>query len=217
MKAEVVLDTRNPDQPVLQTVLMSVQHDPDYNQALFFEFIKKEIIMKVTSTYNLNRDFKILINPAGTFVQGGPIGDTGLTGRKIIVDSYGGAAHHGGGCFSGKDGTKMDRTGAYMARYVAKNVVAAGLAKRCEVTLTYAIGKILPLAVNINTFGTNAIAENKIKAAVIANFDFRPVAMIKKLKLKQPIFQATAAFGHFGHQPTAFPWEALDKVADLQT
>ena len=216
MKAEVLVDIGEPRHPQVKTILMSIQHDPEYQPPEFFAFIKKAIIEKVVKKFNLNHDFEVLINPGGPFTIGGPAGDTGLTGRKIIVDTYGGAARHGGGCFSGKDSSKMDRTGAYMARYVAKNIVAAEFADECEITVVYAMGGEKPLAVQVNTFQTNKVPEALIHEAIEAIFDFRPEAMIEKLELRKPIFFQTATYGHFGRPHHSLPWERTDAVSALQ-
>ena len=212
MKSQVTLDLTNQKNILVDTVLMSIQHHPIIDENAFKKYIKNEIMIPVIKKYCLNDDFKILINPTGRFVIGGPKGDTGLTGRKIIVDTYGGHARHGGGAFSGKDGTKVDRSGAYMARYVAKNVVGAGLADRCEIQLSYAIGITEPISIYIDTFGTNRIPNNVILKAVKEVFDFSPTAMIKNLELQKPIFQQTATYGHFGRPSHELPWERLDKI-----
>lgn len=184
---------------------MSVQHDVDYKEKEFKSFIKDEIMNKVAKQYKLNTDFKVFINPTGKFVIGGPIGDTGLTGRKIIVDSYGGKGRHGGGAFSGKDYTKVDRSAAYAARWVAKNIVAAGLATEAEVQLAYAIGVSQPVSVAVETFGTSTVANDKIEKAVAKVFDLSPSGIIKALELKNPIYKQTATFGHFGRPDLDLP------------
>ncbi|ATZ16241.1 methionine adenosyltransferase [Entomoplasma freundtii] len=214
MKSQVTIDYST-DQPQIDTILMSIQHDPDYDYQEFIKFVKTEIMDKVAKDFGLNTDFKVLINPTGKFVIGGPQGDTGLTGRKIIVDTYGGYARHGGGAFSGKDATKVDRTAAYMARYAAKNLVAAGLADRLEIQVSYAIGKPEPVSIFVETFGTEHVPENIIMEALLANFDFSVSKMIDTLKLRQPIFLKTATYGHYGKDE--FPWEKLDKVEVLKT
>lgn len=213
LKSQVTIDYQN-SEPQIATILMSVQHEANYKERKFKNFIKKEIMDYVARQYNLNTDYQVLINPTGKFVIGGPIGDTGLTGRKIIVDTYGGKAHHGGGSFSGKDGTKVDRSGAYAARWVAKNIVGAQLADECEIQLSYAIGIDKPLAITIETFGTEKVAKAKIENAVAAIFDLTPKGIITALDLKKPIYAQTATFGHFGNPD--FAWEKLNKVAALK-
>ncbi len=215
MKSQVTLDLTNYKNIFIDTILMSVQHDEDIDEKKFKEFIITEIIEPVVKEFKMNLDFKVLINPTGLFVIGGPKGDAGLTGRKIIVDTYGGYARHGGGAFSGKDGTKVDRSAAYMARYVAKNIVAAGLTERCEIQLSYAIGVAEPISIFVETFGTNLVSNDVILTAIKENFDFQPQAMITKLELQKPIYQQTAAYGHFGRYHSELPWEKLDKVQSL--
>ncbi|AGM24691.1 methionine adenosyltransferase [Spiroplasma chrysopicola] len=215
MKSQVTLDLTDPQHPVIDTILMSIQHDDDIDETAFKKYIQKNIMNPVVSDYHLNLDFRVLINPTGRFVIGGPKGDTGLTGRKIIVDTYGGSARHGGGAFSGKDATKVDRSGAYMARYVAKNIVAAGLADRCEIQLSYAIGISEPISIFVETFGTNRIPNDTILLAIKENFDFRPQQMVMKLHLNKPIYRQTAVYGHFGRGHQELPWEQLDKIHDL--
>ena len=216
MKSEVTVDYTNPQSPKITTILMSIQHDPNYIQKEFKAFISEHIMRKVAKGFGLNTDFAILINPCGAFTIGGPAGDTGLTGRKIIVDTYGGYGRHGGGCFSGKDPSKVDRTAAYMARYVAKNIVASGLADQCEIQLTFAIGVAEPLGIYVDTFGTNKISEAQLLDIIKANFDFSTNGMIEKLDLKCPIYRQTATYGHFGRPHHELPWEQLDKVSILQ-
>ena len=200
----------------LDTVLVSTQHDEDVEQAVLAEEIEKHVIVPVTEKYFPEfTGYKTLVNPSGRFVIGGPMGDAGLTGRKIIVDTYGGSARHGGGAFSGKDPSKVDRTGAYGARWVAKNVVAAGLADRCEVQVAYAIGQAHPISLRIDTFGTQHYDESRIENAVNKVFDMRPLALIDALDLRRPIFAKTAAYGHFGREDADFTWERLDRVNDL--
>ena len=164
----------------------------------------------------VDSELKIFVNPTGEFIIGGPQGDSGLTGRKIIVDTYGGMGRHGGGCFSGKDSTKVDRSAAYAARWVAKNIVAAGIADRCEIQLSYAIGVSKPISINVETFGTGKISDEKISGIISANFDLRPGAIIRDLNLRRPIYQKTAAYGHFGREETDFTWEKTDKAASLR-
>ncbi len=216
MKSEVTIDYSNPAQPRIENILMSIQHDPDYSKAEFLEYIKTHIMQNVAQNHGLNTDFSIMINPCGPFCKGGPASDTGLTGRKIIIDTYGGSARHGGGCFSGKDPSKVDRTGAYMARYVAKNIVAAGLADRCEVQVAYAIGIEAPTSISVNCFGTEHINNDDILMIVQEKFDFRPQVMIDKFDLKKPIYAQTAVYGHFGRPHHRFPWEKLDMVEQLK-
>ncbi|ALA98429.1 S-adenosylmethionine synthetase [Spiroplasma kunkelii CR2-3x] len=215
MKSQVTLDITNAKHIYIDTILMSIQHDEDIDEAKFKHFVITKIMEPVVQEFKMNLDFKVLINPTGRFVIGGAKGDAGLTGRKIIVDTYGGYARHGGGAFSGKDGTKVDRSAAYMARYVAKNIVAAGLTERCEIQLSYAIGVAEPISIFVETFGTNFVANDIILKAIKKNFDFRPQAMIKTLDLQKPIYQQTATYGHFGRYHTELPWERLDKVQSL--
>lgn len=201
------------DKPVgIDTVVLSAQHDPEINQPFLHEFIMEEVIKPVLPKAWLTDQTKYFINPTGRFVIGGPVGDTGLTGRKIIVDSYGGMARHGGGAFSGKDPSKVDRSASYAARYVAKNVVAAGLADCCEIQVSYAIGVAEPTSVSVQTFGTNKIPESEIIKLIRENFDLRPRGIITMLDLLQPIYLPTAAYGHFGREDTEFTWEKTDKV-----
>lgn len=215
LKTQVTIDYSG-KKPKIDTILMSVQHEADYNEKEFKTYIKDEIMNKVAKQYKLNTDFKIFINPTGKFVIGGPIGDTGLTGRKIIVDSYGGKGRHGGGAFSGKDYTKVDRSAAYAARWVAKNIVAAGLATEAEVQLAYAIGVSQPVSVAVETFGTSTVANDKIEKAVAKVFDLSPSGIIKALELKNPIYKQTATFGHFGRPDLDLPWERLNKIEELK-
>jgi S-adenosylmethionine synthetase len=198
----------------IHTVLISTQHSPDVTHEQIREGVIEEIIKPVIPAELIDDDLIIFVNPTGRFVVGGPMGDAGLTGRKIIVDTYGGMGRHGGGAFSGKDPTKVDRSGAYAARWVAKNVVAAGLADRCEVQVAYAIGVARPLSVNVETFGTGAIDDTRIADLITAHFDLRPGAIIRDLKLRRPIYQQLAAYGHFGRDDLDLTWEATDK-ADL--
>jgi S-adenosylmethionine synthetase len=200
----------------IDTVLISTQHDPDISQEDLRAAIIKEVIMPTLPAELIDDDLKIFVNPTGRFVIGGPMGDAGLTGRKIIVDTYGGMGRHGGGAFSGKDSTKVDRSAAYAARWAAKNVVAAGLVERCEIQVAYAIGVAHPLSVNVETFGTGKIADEKIAALVTKHFDLRPGAIIRDLNLRQPIFNDTAAYGHFGRDDVQFPWESTTKAAALK-
>lgn len=216
MKSQVTIDYTDINNPQVDTVLMSIQHDEDYNEKEFRAFVETHIIQEVIASFGLNSQFKILINPTGRFVQGGPHGDTGLTGRKIIVDTYGGSARHGGGAFSGKDATKVDRSAAYAARYIAKNIVAAGLAKRCEIQLSYAIGVAEPTSILVETFDTETVDIDLIIKAVRSNFDLTPDGIINMLDLRRPIFKDTAAYGHFGRNNENFTWEKLDKVEILK-
>jgi S-adenosylmethionine synthetase len=199
----------------IDTVVLSTQHAPDIEHARLKEAVIEEIIKPVLPAQLLSKDTKYLVNPTGRFVIGGPVGDCGLTGRKIIVDTYGGMARHGGGAFSGKDPSKVDRSAAYAARYVAKNIVAAGLAERCEMQVAYAIGVAQPLSIHIETFGTGKIANDKIEQLVRNHFDLRPKAIIQELDLLRPIFTATAAYGHFGRSEPSFTWERTDKAKVL--
>ncbi|WP_338965049.1 MULTISPECIES: methionine adenosyltransferase [unclassified Spiroplasma] len=215
MKSQVTLDLTNSKNIFIDTILMSIQYDEDIDEKKFKGFVITEIMEPVVKEFKMNLDFKVLINPTGRFVIGGPKGDAGLTGRKIIVDTYGGYARHGGGAFSGKDGTKVDRSAAYMARYVAKNIVAAGLTERCEIQLSYAIGVAEPISIFVETFGTNLVSNDVILTAIKENFDFQPQAMIAKLELQKPIYQQTATYGHFGRYHSELPWEKLDKVQSL--
>jgi S-adenosylmethionine synthetase len=200
----------------IDTVLVSTQHAPDISQEEIRAQVIEHIINPVLPADMVDDDLKIYINPTGRFVIGGPQGDAGLTGRKIIVDTYGGMGRHGGGAFSGKDATKVDRSAAYAARWAAKNVVAAGLADRCEIQVAYAIGVAHPLSVNVETFGTGKIEDEKIAELITENFDLRPGAIIQDLGLRKPIFRQTAAYGHFGRDDIQFPWEATDKAETLR-
>lgn len=216
MKSQVTMDYTDPQNPKVDTILMSIQHDEDYNEAEFKDYIKNEIMYYVVSKYNMNKDFKVIINPTGRFVIGGPHGDTGLTGRKIIVDTYGGYARHGGGAFSGKDPSKVDRSAAYMARYIAKNIVAAGLASKAEIQLSYAIGVAEPTSVFVETFGTAKVSQDTLLEAIKENFDLTPNGIITSLDLLRPIYSKTAAYGHFGRGDLNLPWEKCDKVDALK-
>lgn len=197
----------------VDTVVLSTQHSEDVSLSTVVEGVREEIIKKVIPANYLTANTKFFINPTGRFVIGGPVGDCGLTGRKIIVDTYGGWARHGGGAFSGKDPSKVDRSAAYAARYVAKNIVAAKLAKECEVQVSYAIGVSKPVSVSVNTFGTNSVDEKKISEAVLRTFDLRPYGLIKMLNLENPIYKNTASYGHFGRDE--FSWEQTDKAQEL--
>ena len=200
----------------IDAVVCSTQHDPDVTQEQIHEDIKKYVFDAIIPSDMVDADTKYFINPTGRFVIGGPHGDSGLTGRKIIVDTYGGTGRHGGGAFSGKDCTKVDRSAAYAARYVAKNIVAAGLADKCEIQLSYAIGVAHPTSVSVNTFGTGKLSETRLVEIVRENFDLRPAGIIKMLDLRRPIYKQTAAYGHFGRTDVDLPWEHLDKVETLK-
>ena len=200
----------------LEAVVLSTQHDEDVTQEQIHEDIRKYVFDPILPKELVDEKTKFFINPTGRFVIGGPHGDAGLTGRKIIVDTYGGMARHGGGAFSGKDCTKVDRSAAYAARYVAKNLVAAGLADRCEIQLSYSIGVAVPTSINVDTFGTGKLSDEKLVEIVRDNFDLRPAGIIKMLDLRRPIYRPTAAYGHFGRNDLSLPWEALDKVDALK-
>ena len=218
MKSQVTLQYTEGEQTKIDTMLMSIQHAENYNEKEFKDYIKNEIMVKVAEKYNLNTDFKILINPTGKFVIGGPEGDAGLTGRKIIVDTYGGYAPHGGGAFSGKDPTKVDRNAAYIARYLAKNIVASGIAKECLIQLSYAIGVAQPISIYVDCKGTNKVNEEKIIKTIYDNFDLSPRGIINKLQLRNPIYTETCNGGHFGRKyldkdnKIECTWEKLDSV-----
>ena len=216
-KAEVTVKYDQNDQPLRDdTVVLSTQHDPDVSLDQIRQDVKEQVIKAVIPANLLDDQTKYFINPTGRFVIGGPQGDAGLTGRKIIVDTYGGAAHHGGGAFSGKDATKVDRSASYAARYIAKNLVAAGYAKKAEIQVAYAIGVAKPVSIAIDTFGTGTKSEEELIAAVRKVFDLRPAGIIKMLDLKRPIYKQTAAYGHFGRTDVDLPWEHLDKVDELK-
>ena len=205
------------DKPVrIENVLIAAQHDPDVKQPQLKRQIIEKVIKNIIPAKYLDSKTKYFVNTTGKFVIGGPQGDTGLTGRKIIVDTYGGMARHGGGCFSGKDPSKVDRSGSYAARHVAKNVVAAGLASRVEIQIAYAIGRPEPMSVRVDTFGTAKIEEAKIEEAILKVFDLRPGIIIKDLDLRRPIYQKCAAYGHFGRDELKLPWEKIDKIAELK-
>ena len=216
-KSQVSVEYDENGKPLrLEAVVLSTQHDDDVTQEQIHEDIKKYVFDPVLPAELIDDKTKFFINPTGRFVIGGPHGDAGLTGRKIIVDTYGGYARHGGGAFSGKDCTKVDRSAAYAARYVAKNIVAAGLADKCEIQLSYAIGVAKPTSIMIDTFGTGKLSDDKLVEIVRENFDLRPAGIIKMLNLRRPIYKQTAAYGHFGRNDLDLPWEALDKVDDLK-
>ena len=216
MKSQVTIDYTDENNPKVDTILMSIQHDPDFNEKEFKTFIKEKIMKEVVRKHHMNEDYKVFINPTGRFVIGGPHGDTGLTGRKIIVDTYGGMARHGGGAFSGKDPSKVDRSAAYITRYIAKNIVAAGLCDRIEIQLSYAIGVKDPTSVHVDTYGTGKVADEVILDAIKKEFDLTPQGIINTLDLLNPIYGPTAAYGHFGRTDVEFPWEKLNKVEDLK-
>ncbi len=215
-KSQVTVEYSQGKPKRIDTVLISTQHAPDISQSEIMELVSEHIIYPTLPEALVDKNLKVFINPTGRFVIGGPMGDAGVTGRKIIVDTYGGMGRHGGGAFSGKDPTKVDRSAAYAARYVAKNIVAAGLADRVEVQVAYAIGVAHPLSVNVETFGTAKIADEKIAALVNEYFDLRPGAIIRDLDLRRPIYRKTAAYGHFGRDDIEFPWEKTDKAAALK-
>lgn len=215
-KTQVTVEYENDAPKRIEAIVVSTQHDPDVDYEQLKEDIKREVILKIVDESMIDENTKFFINPTGKFVIGGPMGDAGLTGRKIIVDTYGGFCNHGGGAFSGKDPTKTDRSAAYFARYIAKNVVAAGLCDKCEVGFSYAIGVAKPISMFINTFGTNKIEEEKIIQAINENFDARPKAIIDKLDLQRPIYRDVASYGHFGRDDLDLSWEKCDKAEALK-
>ena len=216
-KTQVTVEYDENDKPVrLDAVVLSTQHDPDVTQDQIHEDIKKYVFDEVIPAELVDEKTKFFVNPTGRFVIGGPQGDSGLTGRKLIVDTYGGMARHGGGAFSGKDCTKVDRSASYAARYVAKNIVAAGLAQRCEIQVSYAIGVAHPTSIMVNTFGTGAVEDSKLVEIIRENFDLRPAGIIKMLDLRRPIYAQTAAYGHFGRTDIDLPWEKTDKAEELK-
>ena len=216
-KTQVTVEYDENDRPVsIDTVVLSTQHDPDVTQEKIKEDIRKYVFNPVLPEEMVDENTKFFINPTGRFVIGGPHGDSGLTGRKIIVDTYGGYARHGGGAFSGKDCTKVDRSAAYAARYVAKNIVAAGIADKCEIQLSYAIGVAHPTSIMVDTFGTGKLPEATLVSMIRENFDLRPAGIIEMLDLRRPIYKQTAAYGHFGRSDLDLPWERLDKVDALK-
>ena len=216
-KSQVTVEYDENDKPVrLDAVVLSTQHDPDVTQEQIHKDIKKYVFDPILPKEMVDENTKYYINPTGRFVIGGPHGDSGLTGRKIIVDTYGGYARHGGGAFSGKDCTKVDRSAAYAARYVAKNIVAAGLADKCEIQLSYAIGVAHPTSIMVDTFGTGKLSDERLTEIIRENFDLRPAGIIKMLDLRRPIYRQTAAYGHFGRHDLDLPWEKLDKVDTLK-
>lgn len=217
-KTQVTVEYDENNQPVrVDTVVLSTQHSPKAELDQIRKDMIERVIRPTVPAHLMDENTKIYVNPTGRFVIGGPQGDTGLTGRKIIVDTYGGSAPHGGGAFSGKDCTKVDRSGAYAARYVAKNIVAAGLAEKCEVQLSYAIGVAQPTSVWVDTFGTGKLSDEALVKIIRENFDLRPAGIIKMLDLRRPIYKQTAAYGHFGRNDLALPWEKLDKVETLKS
>ena len=215
-KSQVTLRYENGKPVAVDAVVLSTQHDEDIKQSDLREAIMEEVVKHVLPAEWLHKETKYHINPTGQFIIGGPVGDCGLTGRKIIVDTYGGAARHGGGAFSGKDPSKVDRSAAYAGRYVAKNIVAAGLADKCEIQVSYAIGVAEPTSISINTFGTNKVSEEQIAALVREHFDLRPRGVIEMLDLRRPIYRPTAAYGHFGREDQGFTWENTDKADALR-
>ena len=215
-KSQVTVVYENETPVSINTIVLSTQHDPEIEHEEIEKAVINEIIKPVLPENMINNETRFLVNPTGRFVIGGPVGDCGLTGRKIIVDTYGGMSRHGGGAFSGKDPSKVDRSAAYAARYVAKNVVAAGLAKRCEIQVSYAIGVAEPTSINIETFGTSTVDHEKLIIAIRKNFDLRPKGIIKMLDLLRPIYQKTAAYGHFGRSDIDLPWEKTDKAQVLK-
>lgn len=215
-KSQVTIEFENDIPKRIEAVVISSQHSADIDMETLRREIKENVIMQVLPQNMVDENTKIYINPTGRFIIGGPQGDSGLTGRKIIVDTYGGYARHGGGCFSGKDPTKVDRSAAYAARYVAKNIVAAGLAKKCEIQIAYAIGVSKPVSVMVDTFGTGQYSDEEIAKAVVENFDLRPASIIKELDLRKPIYKQLAAYGHMGREDLHVKWEETDKVEALK-
>ena len=215
-KSQVTLRYDQGKPVAIDAVVLSTQHSPDISLRDLQEAVRSEIIAPILPEEWLHEGTQYHINPTGQFIIGGPVGDCGLTGRKIIVDTYGGMAHHGGGAFSGKDPTKVDRSAAYAGRYVAKNIVAAGLADRCEIQISYAIGVSEPTSISLDTYGTGKLSEDEISNLVREHFDLRPSGLIEMLDLRRPIYQATAAYGHFGREEENFTWENTDKVALLK-
>lgn len=215
MKSQVTLDYTDPLNIKIDSFLISVQHDEKVDNEYIYNFVKP-IMLDIANKYKLNNDFRIIINPSGKFTIGGPIGDTGLTGRKIIADTYGGYARHGGGAFSGKDPSKVDRSGSYFARYIAKNVVAAGLADKCEIQLSFGIGLSEPLSIYIDTFGTSKYSQNQLLSAIKKTFKFKVNDFLNDLNLFRPIYSQTSVYGHFGSNRNELPWEQLNKVIELQ-
>ena len=216
-KSQVTVEYDENGKPArLDAVVISTQHSEDVTQEQIHEDVKKYVLDPILPAEMVDENTKFYINPTGRFVIGGPHGDSGLTGRKIIVDTYGGMARHGGGAFSGKDCTKVDRSAAYAARYVAKNIVAAGLADKCEIQLSYAIGVARPTSINVDTFGTGKLSDTKLVELIRENFDLRPAGIIRMLDLRRPIYKQTAAYGHFGRTDLDLPWEKTDKAEELK-
>ena len=215
-KTQVTVEYEDGKPVRLDAVVLSTQHDPDVSQEQIHKDIKKYVFDEILPADMVDENTKFFINPTGRFVIGGPHGDSGLTGRKIIVDTYGGYGRHGGGAFSGKDCTKVDRSAAYAARYVAKNIVAAGLAEKCEIQLSYAIGVAQPTSIMVDTYGTGKLSDEQLTKMIRENFDLRPAGIIKMLDLRRPIYKQTAAYGHFGRTDLDLPWERLDKVEELK-
>jgi len=215
-KSQITFRYENSKPVAIDAVVLSTQHSPEISQKALYEAVMDDIILHVLPKEWLHKDTKYFINPTGNFVIGGPVGDCGVTGRKIIVDTYGGMARHGGGAFSGKDPSKVDRSAAYMARYVAKNIVAAGLAERCEIQVSYAIGVAEPTSISVETFGTSKLSEDRLEQIVRDHFDLRPKGLIAQLDLLKPIYLPTASYGHFGRTEDSFSWEKTDKVEALK-
>jgi S-adenosylmethionine synthetase len=215
-KSQVTVEYRYGKPRRIHSVVLAAQHDEDVTQKRMARDLEKLVVRAVLPKELMDKDTLIYVNTSGKFVTGGPVGDTGFTGRKILVDTYGGACRHGGGAFSGKDPTKVDRSAAYYARYVAKNVVAAGLADRCELQVAYTIGRAHPLSLSVETFGTSNVSDDLILELIEKHFDFRPAAIIQQLKLRNPIYRQTAAYGHFGRDDISLPWEKTDRVAALK-
>ena len=215
-KSQITFKYENKKPVSIDAIVLSTQHSPDISLPELQEAVKQEIILPVIPEKWIHNETKFHINPTGQFIIGGPVGDCGLTGRKIIVDTYGGMARHGGGAFSGKDPTKVDRSAAYAGRYVAKNIVASGLADKCEIQISYAIGVSEPTSISIDTYSTGKLEDHKIAAIVSENFDLRPRGLIEMLDLNRPIYQKTAAYGHFGRDDLDVPWEKIDKSEDLK-
>ena len=215
-KSQITFRYENGRPSAIEAVVVSVQHDPDIKYRLLREAVMDEIVMQVLPPHLLHGETKFFINPTGRFVVGGPVGDCGVTGRKIVVDTYGGMARHGGGCFSGKDPSKVDRSASYACRYITKNIVAAGLADRCEIQISYAIGVAEPTSISINTYGTGNLPDEKIERLVVQHFDLRPYGLVEMLDLLRPIYLKTAAYGHFGREDEEFTWERTDKAEELK-
>ncbi|HLS53003.1 MAG TPA: methionine adenosyltransferase, partial [Tissierellaceae bacterium] len=215
-KTQVTVEYQGGKPVRIENVVVSTQHKPETELEQIRQDIIKHVILEIIPEDMIDENTKYYVNPTGRFVIGGPMGDAGLTGRKIIVDTYGGFGRHGGGAFSGKDPTKVDRSASYAARYIAKNIVAAGLADRCEIGLSYAIGVAKPLSIYVDTFGTGRVSDGKIIELINENFDLRPAAIIRDLDLKRPIYRQIAAYGHFGREDLDLPWERLDKVDNLK-